>query len=54
MTDIIVIFIVACILGAAAGYIIKAKKKGRKCIGCPYSGSCSGSCSGCGGSCGCH
>ena len=38
-TDYIVIGIVAVIIGLAVGYIIKAKKSGRKCIGCP-SGSC--------------
>ena len=47
MTDIIVIAVVVVILGAAIGYIIKAKKSGKKCIGCPSDGSCSGKC-GCG------
>lgn len=35
MTDIIIIAVLAVILGAAARYVIKAKKSGRKCIGCP-------------------
>ena len=48
--DIIVIAVIALILGLAVFYIIKAKKSGKKCIGCPDSGSCSGACSGC---CGC-
>ena len=49
MTDIIVIAVVVVILGAAVGYIIKAKKSGKKCIGCPGGGSCGGKCgSGCG------
>ncbi len=39
-TDIIVIAIIGLILGGAIAYIIKAKKKGKKCIGCPYAGSC--------------
>lgn len=42
MTDIIVIGIVAGILGAAVAYIVKEKKKGVKCIGCPDGCSCSG------------
>lgn len=46
--DYIVIGLVAFILGAAIGYILKAKKAGKKCIGCPSSGSCNGNCSGCG------
>lgn len=48
MTDILVLLVVGLILGAAAGYIYKEKKKGRKCIGCPDSGKCGGSCCGCG------
>lgn len=47
MTDIIVLLVVGLIVGCAAGYIYKAKKKGVTCIGCPDSGKCSGQCSGC-------
>ena len=49
--DYIIIAIVAAIVGGAAFYIYKAKKSGKKCIGCPDSATCSGncgSCSGCG------
>ena len=52
MVDYIVIAVIAAILGGAAGYIYKFKKKGRKCIGCPDSGTCSGSCSCCSYRCG--
>lgn len=38
--DIIILAIVVVILGVAIAYIIKAKKSGAKCIGCPTSGSC--------------
>lgn len=52
MTDIIVIAVIVVILAAAAAYVIKAKKSGKKCIGCPDSGSCpsakNGSCCSCG------
>jgi hypothetical protein len=41
MTDIIVIAVVAVIVGLAVGYIYKAKKGGKKCVGCPYGSSCS-------------
>lgn len=51
--DYIILGIIAVIVGGAAFYIYKAKKSGKKCIGCPDSGSCSGNCSGCGCSCGC-
>ena len=52
MKDIIIVAILVIILGLAALYIIKAKKSGKKCIGCPDSGCstcCSGGCHGCGG-----
>lgn len=53
MENIIIILVVGLIIGLAAGYIYKEKKRGVKCIGCPEgcsrsSGGCSG-CSGCGG-----
>lgn len=50
--DYIIIAVVLAIVGGAALYIWKAKKNGKKCIGCPDSGSCSGHCSGCSGCCG--
>ena len=55
MADLIVAGILLIIVGAAISYIIKAKKSGAKCIGCPAGGKCSGKKdghSGCG--CGCH
>ena len=51
IADYIIIVVIALILGLAAGYVYKAKKSGKKCIGCPDSGSCSGNCGCC--SCGC-
>ena len=53
MADFVVIAVVLLIVGGAALYVYRAKKRGQKCIGCPDSGSCSGNCSGCSGSCGC-
>ena len=40
MADLLIVAILACILGVAIGYIIKEKKKGVKCIGCPFAESC--------------
>ena len=40
MTDIIVISVIILIVGLALLYIIREKKKGKKCIGCPYARSC--------------
>ena len=57
--DFIIIAIIALIVGGAVAYIIKAKKSGKKCIGCPDSGACSKNsscgvgCSGCGKGCHC-
>lgn len=52
MENILIIAVVGLIVGLAAGYIHKEKKRGIKCIGCPDGCSCSGNCSGCGGHCG--
>lgn len=55
-TEIIAIVILALVVGGAIAYIIKAKKSGRKCIGCPDGCNCSGAKGGngscCGGNCG--
>ena len=42
MTDWIIISVLVVIVGAAARYVWKAKKSGKKCIGCPDSCSCGG------------
>lgn len=49
MANVIIVVILLAIIGLAAGYIIRAKKSGRKCIGCPDGCSCSKQ----GGKCGC-
>ena len=46
--EIIAIIAIVLIIGGAVAYIVKAKKDGQKCIGCPYNKQCSshsGSCS---------
>ena len=56
MEDLIIIAVLLVILGGAAWYVYKAKKSGKKCIGCPDGGSCpcgKGESSGCGCGCGC-
>ncbi len=40
MIDFIVAVILVVIVGSAICYIIKAKKKGVKCIGCPEGCNC--------------
>lgn len=51
MENYIIIAVVLLVLGLAIGYIIKAKKSGKKCIGCPDGDRCSKQSSCC--SCGC-
>ena len=41
MENIIILFILLVVVGGAVLYIYKCKKRGQKCIGCPYSeGGC--------------
>ncbi len=40
MTDVIVIAAIVLVIGAAITYIVKQKKSGAKCIGCPYAKEC--------------
>lgn len=49
MKDFIIVLVILLIIGLAAGYIIRAKKQGQKCIGCPYAKTCGGK-----GGCGCR
>lgn len=47
--DYIALAVIALIVGAAVFYIVRAKKRGAKCVGCPYSKQCADKCScGCG------
>lgn len=52
MENIIIIAIVLIIIALAVVYVYKAKKSGKKCVGCP-DGCCrsdkNGGCSGCNG-----
>ena len=40
MENIIIVVILLAIVGLAAGYVVKAKKSGKKCIGCPSNCHC--------------
>ena len=44
MENVIIMLILVAIIGGAGRYVYKRKKSGTKCIGCPYSKSCSGGC----------
>lgn len=53
MTNLIAAIVLITVLGLATLYIVRAKKNGKKCIGCPCScgnaesGTCSGNCQTC-------
>lgn len=53
MQDLIIVAIIVLIVGFATWYVIKAKKSGRKCIGCPDGCSCCKSTADSDCSCGC-
>ncbi len=48
MENIIAIAIIALVLGVAIGYIVRSKRRGDVCVGCPYAKQCGGKCGGCG------
>ena len=55
MDNFVVIAIIVIILALVTIYIIKAKKSGVKCIGCPDAKTCQGRSSCCSGCCqGCN
>ena len=44
--DIVVLVILLAIVIGIAFYLIRAKKRGQTCIGCPYAKQCGGKCTG--------
>lgn len=45
LVNIVVILIILALVGGAIAYIVKEKRSGAKCVGCPYGKSCtSGTC----------
>ncbi len=46
MKNIIATAVIILVLGLAITYIVRSKKKGVKCIGCPYADKCKGNCKG--------
>ncbi len=49
MENVIVVLILVAIAVGIIGYLVCAKRKGEKCISCPYAKQCSSECGG-----GCH
>ena len=46
MEHVIVVLILLVIAASIIWYLIRAKKRGEKCIGCPYAKQCTGRCGG--------
>lgn len=44
IVNIIAIAVILLIVGGAVFYLIRAKKRGEKCVGCPYAKQCGGNC----------
>ena len=40
LIDIIVSVILVLIIGGAIAYIVRSKKRGETCVGCPYAKEC--------------
>ena len=43
--NIIAVAVILLTVGGAVFYIVRAKKRGQKCVGCPYAKQCGGACS---------
>lgn len=46
IVDYIALAAIVLIVGAAVFYIVRAKRRGEKCVGCPYAKECGGKCNG--------
>lgn len=62
MDNLIIVVVLALIIGVAVAYVVRAKKNGVKCVGCPDgkecgkngTSPCGGGCSGCAMNGSCH
>ncbi|MBR2461177.1 MAG: FeoB-associated Cys-rich membrane protein [Clostridia bacterium] len=44
IANIVIIAVLAVIVAGTVWYLVRAKLRGDKCIGCPYSKQCGGKC----------
>ena len=51
LIDVIVSVVLVLIIGGAIAYIVRSKKQGEVCIGCPYAKQCARGKGGCSGAC---
>ena len=52
LIDYLILGLIVLVLGIALFAVIKAKKSGKKCMGCAYSKTCHKGCGSCSGNCG--
>ena len=45
MENVIIVCILAAIVAGIVWYLFRVKKKGEKCVGCPYAKQCGNKCS---------
>ena len=45
LVNIIAVAVILIIVGCAVFYLVRAKRRGQKCVGCPYAKQCGGACS---------
>ena len=46
MINVIVVAVLLLIVGAIVFYLVRARRRGETCIGCPHAKLCGGKCSG--------
>lgn len=44
MENLIVVLVLIAIVSGVVWYLIRAKKRGEKCVGCSYAKQCAGKC----------
>ena len=44
MKNVIIVIILAAIVAGIVWYLLRAKKRGIKCVGCPCADQCGGKC----------
>ena len=49
MENLVIIGILAALVAAVVWYLIRAKKRGQACPGCPYAKECKSTCGSCSG-----
>ena len=44
MENLIVVLVLIAIVSGVVWHLIRSKKRGEKCVGCPYAKQCAGKC----------